>query len=363
MNKSIVNLLSAFFIVFALTISGCTPGNSESPDNGGGGSNASNDNSENGTEKIKIAYVTNGIAEFWNIAKAGAMKAGNDLDCKVEVVMPNSEGGRAGNQNAELEKLIANEFQGIAVSPVDPDNQTSILNQVGEAAFFITHDSDAPKSNRKLYIGMSNYDAGFMVADLVKRACPDGGNVVLFIGSVDQLNGRLRRQGVIDGLLGRSKDSTRQDSIDNELTAEGSKFTILATYVDSFDEALKTSQPEQALAKYEDISCMVGLFEYNPPKIFAALKSDDKLGKIKVVGFDENVETLKQIREGNCEGTVVQNPYMYGYKSVEVLHRLINGDESDLNDDFYLDVPARSIDKSNVDEFEKELKANLAAGK
>ncbi len=168
--------------------------------------------------KAKIAYVTNGVAEFWNIAKAGAMKAGKEFDCTVQVVMPNAEGGRAANQKAELEKLIANKFQGIAVSPVNPDNQTDILNQVGDAAEYITHDSDAPKSNRKLYIGMSNYDAGFMVADLVKKALPNGGNVVLFIGSVDQLNGQLRRQGVIDGLLGREKDETRRDPIDGAIS-------------------------------------------------------------------------------------------------------------------------------------------------
>ena len=291
------------------------------------------------------------------------MKAGADLGCQVDVVMPNSEGGRAANQNAELEKLIANQFNGIAVSPVDPDNQTSILNQVGDAAAYITHDSDAPKSNRKLYIGMSNYDAGLMVADLVKKASPDGGKVVLFIGSVDQLNGRLRRQGVIDGLMDREKDESRFDPIDKEITVDGSKFTVLATYIDNFDEAMKTSLPEQALAKYEQIDCMVGLFEYNPPKIFAALKSAGKLGKVKVVGFDENVETLQQIREGNCVGTVVQNPYEYGYQSVQVLHRLIHGDKSDLNDAQYLDVPARVIDSSNVDDFETDLKAKIAAGK
>ena len=313
-------------------------------------------------KKVKIAYVTNGVAEFWNIAKAGAKKAGEELGCDVEVVMPNAEGGRAANQQSELEKLIAQKYQGIAVSPVDPDNQTEILNQVGENAEFITHDSDAPKSNRKLYIGMSNYDAGFMVADLVKKACPDGGNVILFIGSIDQLNGKLRRQGVIDGLLGREKDESRSDSNDKEITAEGSKYTILTTYIDNFDEALKTSLPEQALAKYKEVACMVGLFEYNPPKIFAALKSANQLGKIKVVGFDENVETLQQIREGNCQGTVVQNPYQYGYQSVQVLYRMVNGDTSDLNEKKYRDVPARVIDKSNVDDFEKELKANLAAG-
>jgi ribose transport system substrate-binding protein len=349
MNKTSLFLLSG--VLFLL---GCGGGVEKK-------SGSSNENVKQG--KIKLAYVTNGVAEFWNIAKAGALKAGKELGVQVEVIMPNAEGGRAANQNAEMEKLIANKFQGIAVSPCDPGNQTSILNQVGENSQFITHDSDAPESNRKLYIGMSNYDAGFMVADLVKRSCPDGGKVIVFIGSVDQLNGRLRRQGVIDGLLGREPDESRIDAIDGELSDPNSKYTVLATYIDNFDEALKTSLPEQALAKYDNVDCMVGLFEYNPPKIFAALKSANLLGKVKVVGFDENLETLQQIRDGNCTGTVVQNPFMYGYQSIQVLNRLVNGDQTDLNESKYLDVPAKIIDKKNVDEFEKELKDNIAAGK
>ena len=348
----------AFLVATIFCFAGCT--NSDDPSGGGKGSGS---NGKSNGDKIKIAYVTNGIADFWIHAKVGAEKAGEELGCEVEVIMPTAEGGRSANQNAEIEKLIAKGFDGIAVSPIAPENQTDILNQAGEAAEFITHDSDAPNSNRKLYIGMSNYDAGFMVADLIKKSCPDGGKVVLFIGSIDQLNGRQRRQGTIDGLFGRDKDENRVDSNDKELTSEDGKYTVLATYIDQFDEALKTSQPEQALAKYEDIDCMVGLFEYNPPKIFAALKSAGKLGKVKVIGFDENLETLKQIREGNCVGTVVQNPYMYGYQSVQILHRLVNGDKSDLNDEKYIDVPARVIDKSNVDEFEAQIKKNLAENK
>ena len=345
--------INLVLVALLMVVAGC-----ESTEKDSG--SATNSSGSKG-EKVKIAYVTNGIAEFWNIAKAGAMAAEKEFGCEVKVVMPVAEGGRVANQNAEIQKLLADNYKGIAVSPIDPSNQNSILNEVGDNAEFITHDSDAPDSNRKLFIGMSNYDAGFMVADLVKKAIPDGGNIVIFVGSVDQLNGRQRRQGVIDGLLGREKDPNRMDPIDNE--QKGDKYTVLATYVDNFDEALKSAQPEQALAKYEKIDCMIGLFEYNPPKIFSALKSADKLGKIKVIGFDENVETLQQIRDGNCEATLVQNPYEYGYQSVKVLYHLLNGDESDLNDAKYLDVPARVIDKSNVDEFEKDLNEKKAAGK
>ena len=270
--------------------------------------------------------------------------------------MPPSEGGRAANQKRMLQQLISKGTEGIAVSPVDPTNQTDILNEVGENAFFITHDSDAPDTNRLTYIGMSNYDAGRMAGELVKKAIPDGGNIVIFIGSLEQHNAKLRRQGVIDEVLGRSHDPNRYDQPGAEIGDD--KYTILATRVDDFNDTRKKELPEQALAKFDKIDCMVGLFEYNPPFIFDALEGAGKVGQIKVVGFDENERTLEEIKKGNCVGTVVQNPYMYGYKSIEVLNRLANGDKSVTETEF-IDIPAQKIEQENVDEFQKNLAAMI----
>ncbi|HEX3600331.1 MAG TPA: hypothetical protein VHU84_09335, partial [Lacipirellulaceae bacterium] len=34
------------------------------------------------------AFVTNGVADFWNHAEAGAKQAGKDLNVDVSVIMP-----------------------------------------------------------------------------------------------------------------------------------------------------------------------------------------------------------------------------------------------------------------------------------
>jgi ribose transport system substrate-binding protein len=102
---------------------------------------------------------------------------------------------------------------------------------------------------------------------------------------------------------------------------------------------------------------MVGLFEYNPPACYQALKQADQLGKIQLIGFDENEVTLQAIKDGYCIGTVVQNPYEYGYQSVRVLASLIKGDESVIPENKFIDIKARRIDKSNVDSYWADLNA------
>jgi ribose transport system substrate-binding protein len=57
--------------------------------------------------------------------------------------------------------------------------------------------------------------------------------------------------------------------------------------------------------------------------------------------------------------TVVQNPYRYGYESINVLNALHKGDKSVIPASKFLDIPARVIDKSNVESFSKEINERL----
>jgi len=304
-------------------------------------------------KRARVAYVTNGVASFWTIAQKGAEAAGRDLDCDVEVKMPTADSAVA-NQKRILEELISSGTDGIAVSPIDPDNQTEILNTVADATNLITHDADAPKSKRLAYIGMDNYLAGRMCGQLVKEAMPEGGSLMIFVGRLEQLNAKLRRQGLIDELLDRSIDNTRFDAPGEVI--KGEKYTILDTRTDNFDFAAAKALAEDAIAKHDDLGCMVGLFAYNPPYILEALTQANKLGKIKVVAFDEDDKTLQAILDGHCFGTVVQNPYQYGYQSVKMLQALARGDKAALPADGFMNIDARKIVKANAAEFWDELK-------
>ena len=164
--------------------------------------------------KPRFAYVTNGVASFWTIASKGVIAAGKKLEVNTTVLMP-AEG--IADQKRMIEDLVTKGVQGIAVSPIDAKNQVDLLNSAAEKTRLITHDSDAPDANRLLYIGMDNYTAGRMCGELLREALPQGGKVMLFIGRLEQDNARLRRQGVVDAVLGRDPDPTRYDAPDKVL--------------------------------------------------------------------------------------------------------------------------------------------------
>jgi len=334
-SRSIFVTLS--IAAFLTLLTGCGDSGSGGATGGGG--------------KARYAFITNGVAEFWTIAEAGAKQAGQDLGVEVGVFMP----GSLTDQKQMMEDAVTRGYAGVAVSPIDPANQTEMLNQVAAATKLVTHDSDAPESERLAYIGMDNYTAGRLCGQLVKEALPQGGEVMILIGRMEQDNSRKRRQGVIDELLGRSVDSSRFDPPGD--VVEGNGFKILGTLTDGFDLAKAKANAEDALSRHPEIDAMIGLFAYNPPAILQALEQAGKLKTVKVIGFDEDDGTLAGIQSGAVHGTVVQNPYEYGYQSVKVLHALAAGDQSVVPADEFIQIPGRQIKTDNVEAFWADLKA------
>src|SRR6516165_6461020 len=68
--------------------------------------------------------------------------------------------------------------------------------------------------------------------------------------------------------------------------------------------------------------CLIGLWAYNPPAILTAVKDSGRTGDVKIVGFDEDFATLQGIQDGHIYGTVVQDPFGFGYESVKLMAEL-----------------------------------------
>ncbi|MFN9125615.1 MAG: substrate-binding domain-containing protein [bacterium] len=311
--------------------------------------------------KPHVAFVSNGVADFWTIAKAGAIAAGKQLGCDVTVEFP---GGGLSDQKRMLEDLVIKGIDGISVSPIDPANQVEVMNLVAEKSILITNDSDAPKAPRLCYIGMDNYEAGLMCGKLAREGTKNGaggGKVAIFIGRLEQDNAKRRRQGFIDGLLGRTPDPTRYDEPATVINEAG--YTIVGTWTDSFDRAKAKANIEDVIIKHPDLKLMTGLFEYNSTLAVEVLRQTGKQGKIQLAAFDEGADVIAAIKEGFVLGTVVQDPYGYGFESVRVLLAFTKGDMSMVPENGVINIPAKVIKKDNADAFWKDLKAKIKAGK
>lgn len=323
-----IRLISVFVCTLVLTVllTSCQPNNSGTNTATGGA----------GT-KHKLAFVTNNASDFWIIARKGTEKAAKDIpNIEVEFRIPSD--GTAAEQQRVIDDLLAKGIEGIAISPVDPKNQTQMLNRAASQSLVVTQDSDAPESNRVCYIGTDNVEAGRQAGQLVKEALPNGGKIMVFVGVLDAENARQRYQGLKEAL-------------------DGSNVTIIDVRTDNAEFVRAKANAADTLVKYPDIAGMVGLWAYNGPMILSAVKEANKTDKVKIVAFDEQDETLSGIKDGSIYATVVQQPFEFGYRSMELMSKYLNGDKSMVPASKQIFVPTKMIKKDNVEQFTKEINA------
>lgn len=148
---------------------------------------------------VKFAFIPNNQSSFWEEARAGCLKAEAELGIAVDFQMPALQ--EAAEQNRLIESLLQKgEIKGMAISVISPESQGELLAKVAEKMPLVTHDSDAPASARKVYLGTNNYEAGRALGKLIKTKLPEGGQLMVFVGSVDARNAVDRQRGLVDEL-------------------------------------------------------------------------------------------------------------------------------------------------------------------
>jgi ribose transport system substrate-binding protein len=247
--------------------------------------------------------------------------------------------GKTEEQNQILENLSSQGYDGIAVTVIAPNDEVGILNKVADKTKLVTFDSDAPKSNRLLYIGTNNYDAGKVLGGEIVKLLPNGGKMAVFVGMLSADNAAQRLAGIKDAI-------------------QGHKIEIVDKREDQTDRAKARSNVEDIVNAHPDLNMVVGLWSYNGPAIAAALEALGKKGKVLGAVFDEEDGTLNGIASDVIQVTVVQKPFEFGYLSSKWMHELATKGEAakaTLPAARVVDTGVEVITKTNVAAFKKKL--------
>lgn len=317
---------------FALALAGCSKNES-----GGTAAATGSAAATPATQKVlKFAFVTNNASEFWKIAAAGVRKYESESKIQVDVKMPSN--GTTEEQNQILENLASQGYDGIAVSAIAPNDQVPVLNKVAAKTKLITFDSDAPKSNRLLYIGTNNYEAGKALGEEIKKLLPNGGKMAVFVGTLAADNAAQRFKGIQD-------------------VVTPAKIEIVDRREDGTDRGKAKSNVEDILNAHKDLNLVAGLWSYNGPAIAQALVGSQKKGKVLAAVFDEEDGTLTAIEDGSVSCTVVQKPFQFGYLSSKWMHDLATKPEAAaaIPANKTIDTGVEVINKANVAEFKAKL--------
>ena len=298
------------------------------------------------SERVRVALVSNSPAGFSPIARRGAEQAAAEFD--VDVEFHPLQNGTAAEQRTLVEGLVAKGIKAIAISPNDAANQADFLDEVADKIPLITHDSDLPSgSKRACYVGVDNYEVGRTAGQLVKEAMPEGGSVVVLTGQDDAHVALERRRGLRDELVGQ-----------HDKGLKSSQYVLADARADDIQQKECQTLVKDALAKYGSQPkrlCLVSLWACKTPAVLSAVKDAHLEGKVRLVGFDEDEETLQGVKDGVIYGAIVQQPFEFGYETVKIMARLAHGDHSILPETGVRILDHKVITGDNVDGFRAEL--------
>jgi ribose transport system substrate-binding protein len=268
-------------------------------------------------------------------------KASDPNSLKLAFVTNNAN-GKTEEQNGYLENLLSQGYNGVAVSVIAPNDQIGSVNKVAKRTNVICFDSDCAKSNRILYIGTNNFEAGKTLGAEIVKLLPNGGKMAVFVGTLSADNAAQRLGGIEEAIKGHNID-------------------IVAKKEDATDRAKARSNVEDVINGYSDLNLVCGLWSYNGPAIAAAIEASGKKGKVLAAVFDEEQGTLDGIRSGVINCTCVQKPFQFGYLSSKWLRDLaVQGDAIKLPEGGVIDTGVDIIDAKSVDDFQKKLEAMKA---
>ncbi len=292
-------------------------------------------------DEYEFAIVPKAVNNpFFNAARLGALKAGEELGVKVNYTGPTQT--KVKDQIDVIESLITKGVDGIALSAVDGDALVPVVNRAMEQGIpVITWDSDvAEDGNRLAFVGTDNYQAG------VKAG-------IAFVHSV-----KSGKYAVITGTLGANNLNQRIAGFESVLNTlpEGTYTEVKGSPFPSEDDTQKANDYlGDILTSHPDIAGIFmsggwALFGKSAYEQALGNKMDEvKSGELPIVSFDVLPAQLELMKEDKVSALVAQRPYDMGYKSIQLLYqKVVEG--KDLEKGYYpTDLPVAY--PSNVEEF------------
>ena len=126
---------------------------------------------------------------------------------------------------------------------------------------------------------------------------------------------------------------------------------------DDTDQVRAKANVSEMLVGHPDVAALVGLVELQRPGDSQCRPRRRQDRQVKIIAFDEDDETLTGVKAGAIVGTVVQQPYEFGYQAITLLAKALEGDRSGIPASRQVFIPTMVIRQNNVDEFRTKLDA------
>ncbi len=270
------------------------------------------------TNAYTIAVIPKGTThEFWKSIHAGAVKAERELNekgIKTEIIWkgPLKEDDRD-QQIQVVENFMSRRVSGIVLAPLDSQALVKpVENAIQAGVPVVIFDSGLKSDPYVSFVATDNYKGGQLAGEHLGKLLGGKGNVILLRYAVGSASTEAREAGFLDTLKAKFPGikllSSDQRSGPTRDTAYQASQNLLNRFGNEVDGIFCPCEPPTiAMTK--------------------ALRDIGKAaGKVKMVGFDSGSQSVADLKNGDAQGLVVQNPVLMGYLGVMTLVKHLRGE-------------------------------------
>jgi ABC-type sugar transport system substrate-binding protein len=265
---------------------------------------------------------------FWAAVEAGAKAKGEELGVEVIVVAPPAESDVQA-QITQIEDLIAQGVEGIALAPTDPNALAPVVDAAKAAGIPVVFVDTRGSNEGVTFIGTNNEVGAALAADFMCKNLPAGSEVAILQGLISQSTGQARADGSKKGL-------------------EACGLKVVAEQTAEWDRAKGLSVTENILAGNPNIKGIFGSNDNMALGAVEALKAANKLADVMVVGFDANPDAAASILAGEMTASVAQAPANMGGFGIQALVDLKAGKTLEA----WIDTGTVLVTKDNAAEYQ-----------
>jgi ribose transport system substrate-binding protein len=263
-----------------------------------------------------IAVIPKGTThEFWKSIHAGAVKAEQELAAKGTKVKlfwkgPLREDDRD-QQIQVVENFASRKVDGIVLAPLDSRALVAPVASALQAGVpTVVIDSDLESDKQVSFVATDNFKGGQMAGEFLAKQLGGKGKVVLLRYQVGSASTEAREAGFLDAV--KKVPGLKLISSDQHAGA-------------TREMAYQASQ--NLLNRYgKDVD---GIFCPNETATIAMTKALRDIGraggKVKLVGFDSGTQSVLDLKNGDVQALVVQDPLKMGYLGVVTVVEHIQG--------------------------------------
>ena len=266
-----------------------------------------------------IAVIPKGTThEFWKSINAGAVKAKRELTSggtKVDIIWkgPLREDDRD-QQIQVVENFMTRRVSAMVLAPLDSQALVKpVQNAIKAGVPVVVMDSDLKSDKYVSFVATDNYKGGQLAGEEMGRLLGGKGNVVLLRYAVGSASTEAREAGFLDALKNKYPN-IKVISSDQHAGA-------------TRELAYQTSQ--NLLNRYKrEVN---GIFCPCEPPTIAMTKALRDVGlaggKVKMIGFDAGSQSVTDLKNGDVQALVVQNPMLMGYLGVVTAVKHLQGEK------------------------------------